>query len=102
MAKKGTATTVTSAEYLYFELEKSRMKRENAMLLLNKSFIFYFAYLIIGVVGFVNHYLSAKALNLLVVLGLLVLIIGTIPFVRTMKKEEDSINDMMDSLKKGK
>lgn len=88
-----------SGEYFYFELEKSRMKRENAMLLLNKSFIFYFAYLLIGVVGFVNRYLSATALNTLVILGLLVLIIGTIPFINTMKAEEKNINDLMSSLK---
>jgi hypothetical protein len=84
-----------SKDCFYFELEKSRMRRENAMLLLNKSLIFYFAYLIIGILGFVNHYIDPNILNVLVLSGLAVLVIGTIPFVRTMRKEEDNINEIM-------
>jgi hypothetical protein len=85
--------------HIYVELEKSRMERERVILFLNKTFVFYFAYLATGLLGFINKFITPTFLNFMVISGLFVLVIGTIPFVRTMQKEEKKIDALLERLK---
>ena len=87
-------------EIIDLEVEKSRLNREKSMLVMNKGIILYFAFMFIAVVGFINAYLSQTLLNVLIVMGLLVLIIGTVPYIKTMHEEEDRLNSLISSLKK--
>ncbi len=82
------------------ELEKSRLDREKSMLVLNKAMFLYFCFLFVGVLGFVNQYLTQKMLNLLVIMGLIVLIVGTLPYIRIMATESKKLDKMIDGLKK--
>ena len=82
------------------EVEKSRLNREKSMLVMNKSLILYFAFMFVAVLGFINGYINRTLLNVLVVMGLCVLIIGTIPYVRTMHSEEIRLNGLIQRLKK--
>jgi len=82
------------------EVEKSRLNREKAMLVLNKSLFLYFCFLFVGIIGFINAYVSKTLLNILIVVGLVVLIIGTIPYVQTMKEEEKKLNSIIENLRK--
>ena len=83
------------------ELEKSKLNREKSLLVLNKSLFLYFLFLFIGVIGFVNNYVSAGYLNLLIILALIALILGTLPYISTMRKEERNLNRLILNLKKG-
>ena len=83
------------------ELEKSKLNREKSMLVLNKALFLYFLFLFIGVIGFVNNYVTAFYLNTLIVLALVALILGTIPYISTMRKEEKNLNKLVLDLKKG-
>ena len=82
------------------EVEKSRLNREKSMLVMNKSLILYFAFMFVAVLGFINGYINRTLLNVLIVMGLCVLIIGTVPYVKTMHSEEIRLNDLLQRLTK--
>jgi hypothetical protein len=99
MAKKRDYSEL-EREIIEVEVEKSRLNREKAMIVLNKSLFIYFCFLFVGIIGFINAYLSKTLLNIIIFVGLVVLVIGTIPYVQTMKKEEKKLNSLIDDLKK--
>lgn len=80
---------------LQLEIEKSKLNREKSLLLLDKSLLMYFAFLIIGVVGFVNKYLDARYLNIMIVLSFGVLAVGLVPYMLTMSREEKKLNALI-------
>ena len=80
---------------LQLELEKSKLNREKSMLLLDKALLMYFAFLIIGVVGFINKYLDARYLNIVIMLSFGVLTVGLIPYALTMSREEQKLNTLI-------
>ncbi|MBI3037276.1 hypothetical protein HYY73_06040 [Candidatus Woesearchaeota archaeon] len=87
---------------LSLEIEKSKLNREKSLLLLDKSLLMYFAFLIIGVVGFVNRYLDARFLNIMIALSFGVLAVGLVPYMLTMSKEEKKLNELIETYKKNK
>ncbi len=83
------------------ELERSRLNREKSVLVLNKALFLYFCFLFVGVIGFVNNYISATYLNILIILALIALIMGIFPYVSVMYKEEKRLDKLIASLKRG-
>ena len=83
------------------EIEKSKLNREKSMLVLNKSLILYFGFLLISIVGFVNNYITQSLFNILIIMGLIVLVIGIVPYIKTMREEERHINKMISYIKSG-
>jgi uncharacterized membrane protein (DUF485 family) len=110
VAKKGTSASyapkISNEMVLNLEIEKSKLNREKSLLLLNKALMMYFAFIIIGVVGFINGFLDTRYLNILIVLGFGVLGVGLVPYMITMSKEEKKLNELIlsftKSSKKGK
>ena len=84
---------------IYLEVEKSRIKREKSRIVLNKSLFLYFAFLIVGVIGFAFDYLDSLLLNTLIIMGIFVLIVGTVPYIIVTIKEEKKIDEMIERLK---
>ncbi|MBU0980506.1 MAG: hypothetical protein KJ709_06885 [Nanoarchaeota archaeon] len=84
------------------EIEKSRLNREKSMLVLNKSMFLYFTFLFIGVLGFINGYLNRNFLNLLILMGLGVLAVGTVPYVKTMYSEDKNLTMIIQELRGAK
>jgi energy-coupling factor transporter transmembrane protein EcfT len=82
------------------EIEKSRLNREKSILVLNKSILLYFSFLFIGIIGFINNYVSRFYLNILVLMGLIVLIIGIIPYIHIMNSESKNINSLIKKFSK--
>ena len=91
---------ITKNEEKIYEviIEKSRLNREKSMLILNKALLLYFTFLFVGVIGFVYDYVNGLWLNILIIMGLFVLIIGIIPYVRIIQAEETKLNDMLKEL----
>ena len=81
-------------EIIELELEKSRIDREKSMLVLNKGL-----FLFVAVMGFINGYLSKDLLNILIIMSLCVIIIATLPYIKTMHKEEKRLETLIDDLK---
>ncbi len=84
---------------VYLEIEKSRIKREKARIVLNKSLFLYVAFLLVGVFGFINNYIDSTLLNMLIIMGIFVLVIGTLPYILITVKEEKKINKMLEEFK---
>ena len=87
-------------EVIHLEVEKSRLNREKSMLVMNKSLILYFVFMFVAVLGFINNYIGRTMLNVLIIMGLCVLVLGTVPYVRTMHLEEKRLNDLIKGLTK--
>ncbi|MBT5021986.1 hypothetical protein HOK51_00915 [Candidatus Woesearchaeota archaeon] len=95
-SKRGVKRIPT--EVINLEVEKSRLNREKSMLVMNKSLILYFCFMFVAVLGFVNGYISKNLLNVLIVMGLAVLIVGAVPYVKTMHTEETRLNKLIDKM----
>lgn len=89
-------------EIMYLEIEKSRINREKARVVLDKSLLLYFSFLVVGVIGFVNKYFDATMLTVVIVIGTSVLIIGTIPYLFITHTEERKIKAFLEELKNAK
>ncbi len=89
-------------EIIELELEKSRIDREKSMLVLNKGLFLYFAFLFVAVMGFINGYLSRDLLNILIIMSLCIIIIATLPYIKTMHKEERRLETLIDNLRSKK
>jgi hypothetical protein len=81
------------------QIEKSKLNREKSMLVLNKALVLYFGFLLISILGFINGYIDRFLFNILILMGLAVLIIGIVPYFKTMSTEEKNINDMITKIK---
>lgn len=96
MVKKGEMERETT----YLEVEKSRISREKAKIALDMGLILYFGFLIVGVVGFAFEYIDSLLLNVLVICGIIILIVSTLPYLIIIHKEERWINSRLGELKK--
>ena len=94
MAKKSVDN-----EVIYLEIEKSRISREKAKIVLNFGLILYFGFLIAGVIGFAFEYIDSFLLNILVICGIVILIVSTVPYLVTVHREEKLINLKLSKLK---
>jgi len=97
MAKKEVSSV--AREIIYLEIEKSRIDREKAKTVLDKSFMLYFAFLLVGVVGFAGNYINNVVLNALVIAGVAILMIGTLPYIIITSREERFIKEKLNKLK---
>jgi hypothetical protein len=70
-----------------------------SLLLLNKALVFYFIFIIVAIFGFVNGMMTKMMFNMMVIIGLGVFIIGSIPYITTMRKEEKTLNRLIKDLK---
>jgi len=86
-------------EFIRFslELEQSKLNREKSLLMLDKSLLMYFAFLVVGIIGFINHYITVRYLNLVIVLSFCVLASGLIPYMITMYREEKRLSALLSS-----
>lgn len=94
MAKKSEM----DREVTYLEVERSRINREKAKIALNMGLILYFGFLIVGVVGFAFEYIDSTLLNVLVVCGIVILIVSTLPYLVIIHKEERWIKSRLEKL----
>lgn len=80
---------------IYLEIEKSKIQREKAKFVMEKSIALYFLFMLIAVIGFVFNYIDSFMLNTLIVLGIIILIGGTVPYVLIIHKEEKKIDSYL-------
>lgn len=81
--------------WLTLEIEQSKLNREKCLLMLDKSLLMYFAFLIVGIVGFINRYITVQYLNLVIALSFCVLASGLIPYMVTMYREEKKLDALL-------
>ena len=86
---------IGKSQRIYLELERSRIQREKASIVLDKSIMLFFCFLFIGVLGFVFEYIDSFLLNALVIIGILILLLGAIPYVLISGKGEKKIDELL-------
>lgn len=86
-------------EVIYLEIEKSRINREKSKTVLDKSFMLYFSFLLVGVLGFVSGYIDSNMLKILVIAGIAILVIGTLPYVLITTKEDRFLEERIREFK---
>ena len=86
-------------EIIYLEIEKSRINREKSKTVLDKSFMLYFSFLLVGVVGFAAGYIDSKVLTTLVITGMVILITGTLPYVLITTREDSFLDKKLKEFK---
>jgi undecaprenyl pyrophosphate phosphatase UppP len=75
-------------EIIHLELEKSRIEREKARIVLNMGLVLYFGFLVAGIIGFAFEFINSSLLNVIVVCGIFVLVISTAPYLIIVHREE--------------
>ncbi|MBS3097793.1 hypothetical protein J4209_03265 [Candidatus Woesearchaeota archaeon] len=86
-------------DVMYLEIEKSRIEREKSKLVLDKSLLLYFVFMVVGVIGFVFGYLDNVMLNVMIIVGIMILVIGSVPYLVIVSKEEKKIKEYLGKLK---
>lgn len=98
----GKRAAVKEEMVLALEIEKSKLNREKSLLLLDKALLVYFAFLVVGIIGFVNKYLDARYLNVMIVMSFGVLAVGLVPYMLTMAGEEKKLNALIAAYASGR
>jgi heme A synthase len=86
-------------QLVYLELEKSHFNISNATAVFNRATLVYFIVLIVTVIGFVNGYINAQLLNTLVFIGVIILIVGMVSYLRSMVSERKKLNELIEKVK---
>ena len=82
------------------EIEKSKIHREDSLLVLNKALFLYFSFLILAIVGKVNEVITDNLFNFLIMAGIVILVIGIVPYLRFMREEGRKIESLIQKLRR--
>jgi len=87
-------------QMIFILIEKSKIKRERSMMILNKGFLIFFSFLIVAALAKVNEFISQKYINILFLLGIAVLITAVILYYNVVAEEEKSLDRLLDGFLK--
>ena len=93
-------TSANQSEIVKLELEKSRFNVSRAVNLLNKTIVLYVVFLTASVLGSIMGYINQRTVSLLVILGIVLLFVGVIPYFRIMMAEENRITRLISKMKR--
>lgn len=85
-------------QIIMLRIEKVKLQRERNLIILNKSIVFFFAVVAIAIVGMVQGIITSTYLNILVTIGIVVLVIGVVPYGIASRKEEKDLENTIDEL----
>jgi len=97
--KKAKKITDKERILMTLEIEKVKLAREKAIIALDKSLFLYFIFLFIAIIGFINGLANLAMLNILVILGIIVLITGSLPYLRYTVKQKNMLDGFINKLK---
>lgn len=83
------------------EIEKSKIHREDSLLVLNKAMFLYFSFLIMAIIGKLNNLISDNLFNFLIMGGIIILVIGILPYLKFMRAESKKIDYLIEKLRRG-
>lgn len=82
------------------EVQKMKIEREKAMVALDKSLFMYFTFLFVAIFGFINGFANLQMLNLLIILGIALLVLGSIPYLRYNVTQKNTFDELISRLKR--
>ncbi len=99
MARSTTTVSELDREILQLELEKVKRDSDKATVVLDKGLLLYFAFLLVAVLGYVNGFVNTALLNGIIIIGFAILVVVLVSYVRTTKREQVMINQLINKLK---
>lgn len=87
-------------QLIRLEMRQARLKTGTAIGALNKAVVIYFIFLVIAVLGFVNNLINNRAMNWLIVIGVIALAIGGITFMTIVVKESKNMDSLLQTARK--
>lgn len=90
--------TDVEKQFIFLETQRLKIRRESAVLILDKGVFLFLTSLAIGMFAVVNKVISPDSLNLVVIIGLAALIISVMPYQSAVKKEEAKLEEMINDL----
>lgn len=99
-SKQSARDEELSMQIINLEIQKTKLNVEKSTLIFNKGILIYFSFLFVGIIGVMQGYVQQATLNLLIILGMLAMIVGAIPYLFTSKREEKKLNELLDVLRK--
>jgi len=88
------------SKLLELKIESLRIKREHTLTVFYQSLFIYSSFMFVAVIGFVNRYLNSSALSILLLIAILSLIVGVVPYTIMILKEEKEILKLYNELAK--
>ena len=85
-------------QIIMLRIEKMKLERDKSLLILGGSIILFLAFIIVSIIGLINELITKTQLNLLIFIGFIALIIGIIPYMRFVIKEEKSLEKTLEEL----
>jgi len=99
LARSTTTVSELDREILQLELEKVKRDSDKATVVLDKGLLLYFAFLLVAVLGYVNGFVNTALLNGIIIIGFAILVVVLVSYVRTTKREQVMINQLINKLK---
>lgn len=90
--------TEAEKQIITLKIEKIKLQRDKSLIILNKSVMLFFAFLAVAVIGLVNRVITTLQLNILIIIGILALIIGVLPYGIESRKEERELEKIIDEI----
>ena len=95
--KKNNSLSLTKVKIIDMELELSKLNREKSVIVLNKAVFLYFCFLFLAILSVFTGY--KETFNTLIIMGLFVIVIGTVPYIKTMYLEEKKLKSLISELR---
>ena len=84
-------------QMVFILIEKSKIKRERSMIILNKGFLIFFAFIIIAALVKINEIIPQIYLNIIFLFGIAVLIIAVMLYHGVISEEEKNLDNLLES-----
>ena len=90
--------TEVEKQILTLKIEKMKLEREKALLILGGDIILFIGFILIALIGLSNDLISKFQLNLFIIVGIFALIVGVSPYIKFVFKEEKSLKQTLEEL----
>lgn len=87
-------------QMIFILVEKSKIKRERSMIILNKGFLIFFGFIIIASISQINDIVPQTYINLTFLLGVIVLIVSAVLYHTAISEEEKNLDKLLNSFLK--
>lgn len=87
-------------QMIFILMEKSKIKRERSMIILNKGFLIFFGFIIIASISQIDDFVPKIYINILFLFGIIVLIVSAALYHTAISEEEKALDGMLNSFLK--
>ncbi len=87
-------------QLIFILIEKSKIQRERSLSILNKGFIMFLAFIVLGYLSKFYNFVSDFYVRVLFVFGVIVIIVTMYFYEKSISKEENTLDAVLDNFLK--